>query len=127
METAWTTKLSSGGLDWKEWSQVAYATASTRMDRLQKTGSAARPNESQDELVEMNMRQSFDKKIPVWQQRLRVMNAKTPGHKHGTKRRSWKVKEEAKKRALHLVAMKRKFKAKVREFWTGERDGYPKR
>lgn len=72
------------------------------------------------------MRQSFDKKVPVWQQILRVMEKKTPGHKHGTKRRSWKVKEEAKKRSLHVAAMKRKFKAKVREYWSGKRNGYPR-
>lgn len=68
------------------------------------------------------MRQSFDKKIPVWQQRLRVMNAKTPGHKHGTKRRSWKVKEKAKRVAAHKKIQRDRFKAKVRAFWAAKTD-----
>lgn len=63
------------------------------------------------------MRQTFDKKIPVWQQRLRVMDAKTPGWKHGTKRRSWKAKEKAKRVAEHKKMLRKKFKTKVRAFW----------
>lgn len=71
------------------------------------------------------MRQSFDKKVPEWQQRLRVMNAKTPGHKHGTKRRSWKVKEKAKKVAAHKKMLADRYKAKVRAFWTRKTDKHP--
>src|SRR4051812_48763743 len=76
--------------------------------------------------AEAPMHQTFDKKVPRWQQILRVMQAKIPGWKHGTKRRSWKVKEQAKKLAAHQEIQRKKFKDKVRAYWNGTRDGYPK-
>jgi hypothetical protein len=86
-------------------------------------------SESLEKSLEMNMRQSFDKKIPVWQQRLRVMDKKTPGHKHGTKRRSSKVKEAARRKRLYLAAKqkadKARYTAKVAAYWRGDSEEHP--
>lgn len=75
------------------------------------------------------MRQSFDKSVPEWQQRLRVMDKKTPGHKHGTKRRSSKAKEKARrKREFFLAKQKasqKRYNAKAQAYWRGEADEHP--
>lgn len=71
------------------------------------------------------MRQTFDKSVPLVEQRLRVANMKQKGWKHGTKRRSWEAKEAAKSRAEYLLAKRRKMNERVREYWLGERENYP--
>lgn len=71
------------------------------------------------------MRQSFDKSVPEWEQRIRVADAKRKGHKHKSKRRSWKENEKAKNVAKNKLMLRQKFTAKVREFWSGLRDSFP--
>ena len=71
------------------------------------------------------MLQTFDKGVPLSEQRIRVAEMKSRGWKHKTKRRSWKVKEAAKRRAGHIEIVKRKFKSKVAAYWRGERDNHP--
>lgn len=108
---------------------AAYATAYPRTALLRKSGSEARQSESPHNSLEKTMRQSFDKSIPAWQQRLRVMDKKTPGHKHGTKRRSWKAKEKARRAAEFRKAKNRadkdRYHKKVLAYWRGERDEHP--
>lgn len=71
------------------------------------------------------MLQTFDKSVPEWEQRSRVADMKRKGHKHGTKRRSWKVKEKLRSVAKHKQMLREKYVSKVREFWRGEREAYP--
>lgn len=74
------------------------------------------------------MRQTFDRKMPVWQQRLRVMDAKQPGRKH-QKRKGAKAKERdkatAKRRAQLNAVFHRKFHEAVRAYYAGNIDCYP--
>lgn len=73
------------------------------------------------------MRQSFDKKVPVIEQRMRVAGAKQVGRKHNHVRSHDKERtlEEGKRRAAHRRMTFAKFKAKVRAYWRGEREEYP--
>jgi hypothetical protein len=71
------------------------------------------------------MRQTFDSKTPLWEQRIRVALAKKKGWKHGTKRRSWKAKEQQRSGANHLKMLRARFKKKMRAFWTGKTDVHP--
>jgi hypothetical protein len=73
------------------------------------------------------MLQTFDKKTPLWEQRIRVAEAKNPGWKHGTRRRpsSRKAQQKAVTRKLAKDARARRYKAKVRAYWTGQSDKHP--
>lgn len=71
------------------------------------------------------MHQTFDKSVPEWEQRIRVAESKRKGHKHGTKKRSWKAKEKAKNVTKHKLMLLKRFSAKVRSFWRGETDVHP--
>lgn len=72
------------------------------------------------------MRQTFDKSVPLSEQRERVANAKVKGWKHGVKRRNWKVKEKGRNRAAFKKMQRDKFRAKAAAYWKGEREAFPR-
>lgn len=71
------------------------------------------------------MLQTFDKKVPLSEQRERVANAKVKGWKHGAKRRNWKIKEKQRNRVAFKNMLRDKFRAKAAAYWKGERETYP--
>ena len=75
------------------------------------------------------MRQTFDKSVPLIEQRMRVAFAKQPGRKHGHRKgptRSHEEKETAKRHAKLVVMKKRRHSALVSAYWNGLLDQYPK-
>ena len=74
------------------------------------------------------MRQTFDKSVPVMEQRIRVANMKQPGRKHNHVKgptRSHEEKSGAKQWAHQQSIKARKFKDAVSAYWRGEREDYP--
>ena len=78
------------------------------------------------------MLQSFDRKVPVWQQRLRVMlkkEVRKHGKRHATTARTKAQKEARKRKAKAKLAANKKrydkYKAAVKSYWLGQSDQHP--
>lgn len=78
------------------------------------------------------MRQSFDKKVPLPEQRLRVALAKSTRnhpkrHATGARKAAKRRKNKAKTTAMLAQQKKRrqKFQAAAKAYWKGERDEHP--
>lgn len=75
------------------------------------------------------MKRDFPQGTPVWEQLLSVSGMQQPGRKH-QKRKGVKAKQRANDSAKAGSAVKRRktdlWHAKVRAYWLGLRDTYPK-
>lgn len=75
---------------------------------------------------------TFDRKVPVWKQRLAVMLKKSKRNhpkRHGTGKEAAAVRARKKLLAKAKVAFRdkqaKKYKAAVRAYWRGEADVHP--